>query len=105
MRGVSGGAPGALPLAGGLLLVALVSADPVRISRRSGALRAVSVTLVGVLAAGAIWSTVRLIDDLVHGGTEINSATALLLAGGSVWPSTACRPPPRSPSPNSSPPS
>ncbi|OKK21878.1 hypothetical protein AMK16_01045 [Streptomyces sp. CB00455] len=78
----------ALPLAEGLLLVALMSADPVRISRRSGALRAVSVALVGVLACGAIWSTVRLIDDLVHGGDETNSATALLLAGGSVWAST-----------------
>lgn len=78
----------ALPLAEGLLLVALVSADPVRISRRSGALRGVSVALVGVLVAGAVWSTVRLIDDLIHGGTETNSATALLLAGGSVWAST-----------------
>ncbi|MEV6734170.1 MULTISPECIES: hypothetical protein [unclassified Streptomyces] len=78
----------ALPLAEGLLLVALISGDPVRISRRSGALRAVSITLVTVLACGAIWSTVRLIDDLIHGGTETNSAADLLLAGGSVWAST-----------------
>ncbi|KOU22611.1 hypothetical protein ADK52_20600 [Streptomyces sp. WM6372] len=78
----------ALPLAEGLLLVALISGDPLRISRRSTALRAVSIALVGVLACGAIWSTVRLIDDLIHGGTETNSATALLLAGSSVWAST-----------------
>ncbi|WP_030153876.1 DUF1345 domain-containing protein [Streptomyces sp. NRRL S-244] len=78
----------ALPLAEGLLLVALISGDPLRISRRSTALRAVSIALVGVLACGAIWSTVRLIDDLIHGGSETNSATALLLAGSSVWAST-----------------
>ncbi|MFI6149634.1 DUF1345 domain-containing protein [Streptomyces sp. NPDC051109] len=78
----------ALPLAEGLLLVALLSGDPLRISRRSTALRAVSIALVGVLACGAIWSTVRLIDDLIHGGSETNSATALLLAGSSVWAST-----------------
>ncbi|MFK0048675.1 hypothetical protein ACIQU4_32200 [Streptomyces sp. NPDC090741] len=78
----------ALPLAEGLLLVALISGDPVRISRRSAALRAVSIALVTVLACGAIWSTVRLIDDLIHGGSETNSASALLLAGGSVWAST-----------------
>lgn len=78
----------ALPLAEGLLLVALIAGDPVRISRRSAALRAASIALVTVLACGAIWSTVRLIDDLIHGGSETNSASALLLAGGSVWAST-----------------
>ncbi|MGW6688083.1 hypothetical protein [Streptomyces sp. NPDC054961] len=78
----------ALPLAEGLLLVALIAGDPGRISRRSTVLRAVSVALVVVLAVSATWSTVRLIDDLIHGGTETNSANALLLAGGSVWTST-----------------
>ncbi|MEW1632509.1 hypothetical protein AB0469_00345 [Streptomyces sp. NPDC093801] len=78
----------ALPVAEGLLLVALVSGDPVRISRRSDALRAVSISLVTVLACGSLWSTVQLIDDLIHGGNETNSATSLLLAGGSVWTST-----------------
>ncbi|WP_371680392.1 DUF1345 domain-containing protein [Streptomyces sp. NBC_01276] len=78
----------ALPLAEGLLLVALVSADPIRISRRSDVLRAVSITLVVVMACGASWSTVRLIDDLVHGGKETSSASALLLAGGIVWVTT-----------------
>ncbi|MET8750793.1 hypothetical protein ABZW32_11955 [Streptomyces sp. NPDC004667] len=78
----------ALPLVEGLLLVALVSADPVRISRRSARLRGVAITLVCVMAVGAFWSTVRLIDDLIHGGKETGSASALLLAGGSVWTST-----------------
>jgi hypothetical protein len=82
-------APGWL-LAGveGALLVALVAADPGRISRRSRLLRLVSIALVSVLALSAVWSTGQLIDDLIHGGTETSSASALLQAGGSVWAST-----------------
>ncbi|MQS35363.1 hypothetical protein FFZ77_06975 [Streptomyces katsurahamanus] len=76
------------PFVEGLLLVTLIAGDPGRISRRSAALRAVSIALVGVLAIGAAWSTVRLVDDLVHGGTETNSAAGLLQAGGVVWAST-----------------
>ncbi|MER6782216.1 hypothetical protein AB0C90_34555 [Streptomyces sp. NPDC048550] len=78
----------ALPLAEGLLLVALVAGDPGRIDRRSTVLRAVSIALVVILAGSAIWSTVQLSDDIMHGGSETNSANALLLAGGSVWAST-----------------
>ncbi|MFI1866404.1 hypothetical protein [Streptomyces jumonjinensis] len=77
-----------LPFVEGLLLVTLIAGDPGRISRRSAALRAVSIALVGVLAVGAIWSTVRLVDDLVHGGAETSSAAGLLQAGGVVWAST-----------------
>lgn len=72
----------------GLLLVTLIVGDPGRINRRSAVLRAVSIALVGVLAVSAIWSTVRLVDDLIHGGTETSSATGLLQAGGVVWAST-----------------
>lgn len=78
----------ALPLAEALLLVALISGDPGRISRRSTVLRSVAIALVVVLVGSAIWSTVQLIDDLIHGGHETSSANALLLAGGSVWSST-----------------
>ncbi|WP_123510430.1 DUF1345 domain-containing protein [Streptomyces sp. 2132.2] len=78
----------ALPLAEGLLLVVLISGDPGRISRRSTVLRAVAIALVVVLVGSAIWSTLQLIDDLIHGGHETNSADALLLAGGSVWVTT-----------------
>ncbi|WP_406470032.1 hypothetical protein [Streptomyces sp. NBC_01615] len=77
-----------VPLVEGLLLVTLIAGDPGRISRRLAALRAVSITLAGVLAVSAIWSTLQLIDDLIHGGTETNSADGLLQAGGSVWAST-----------------
>jgi uncharacterized membrane protein len=77
-----------LPTLEGLLLVALIAGDPGRISRRSTALRALSVALISVLALSAIWSTVQLIDDLVHGGPETSSASALLQAGGNVWACT-----------------
>ncbi|MEU3302315.1 hypothetical protein ABZ729_21185 [Streptomyces sp. NPDC006678] len=77
-----------LPFVEGLLLVTLIAGDPGRISRRSATLRAVSIALVGVLAVSAIWSTVRLVDDLIHGGDETNSAAGLLQAGGVVWAST-----------------
>src|SRR6478672_3369666 len=77
-----------LPTVEGLLLVALIAGDPGRISRRSTALRAASVALISVLALSAIWSTIQLIDDLVHGGPETNSASALLQAGGNVWACT-----------------
>jgi len=77
-----------LPIIECLLLVTLITADPGRITRRSAALRAVSVALISVLALSAIWSTIQLIDDLIHGGPETSSASALLQAGGSVWAST-----------------
>ncbi|MFE2480736.1 hypothetical protein [Streptomyces sp. NPDC059389] len=78
----------ALPFAEALLLLVLISGDPGRISRRSTALRSVAVALVVVLVGSSIWSTLQLIDDLIHGGHETSSANALLLAGGSVWAST-----------------
>ena len=79
--------------------------------------------LISVLALGATWSTIHLIDDLLQGGPETSSAADLLHAGGSVWASTvlafsllyfeldgggaaagpsACRAALTSPSPNSS---
>jgi hypothetical protein len=74
-----------LPLIEGALLVALVVADPGRIDRRSRDLRAVSIALVAVLVFGTLWATGQLIDDLIHGGPETNSANELLEAGFTVW--------------------
>ena len=74
-----------LPLIEGLLLVALVAGDPGRINRRSRELRALSIVLVSVLVFSSLWATVLLIDDLIHGGTETNSASDLLQAGAIVW--------------------
>ena len=74
-----------LPLIEGVLLVAVIAADPVTISRRSRELRALSIALVFVLVLGSLWATVQLIDDLIHGGPETNSASDLLEAGTIVW--------------------
>lgn len=76
---------GVLPAIEGLLLLALIVGDPGRISRRSTALRATSIALISVLALGAVWSTARLVDDIVRAGPETDSAPELLQAGGSVW--------------------
>jgi hypothetical protein len=75
----------ALPLIEGVLLAALVAGDPGRIDRRSRLLRSLSIVLVAVLVFGALWSTVQLVDDLVRGGPETNSASELLEAGSVVW--------------------
>ncbi len=75
----------ALPLLEGVLLVVIIAADPRSITRRSRELRAVSIALVSVLVGAALWSTALLIDDLVHGGPETNSASDLLEAGSIVW--------------------
>jgi uncharacterized membrane protein len=69
----------------GVLLVALMVADPGRIDRRSTLVRGLSIVLVVVLVVGAAAVTVRLLDDLVSGGPETNSATLLLRVGGLVW--------------------
>ena len=74
-----------LPLIEGVLLVAVVAGDPGRINRRSRWLRALSIVLVSVLVLGALWATVQLIDDLIHGGAVTNSASELLEAGTIVW--------------------
>jgi hypothetical protein len=67
------------------LLVAVVAGDPDKITRRSRWLRALSIGLVSVLVLGALWATVQLIDDLIHGGAVTNSASDLLEAGTIVW--------------------
>jgi uncharacterized membrane protein len=79
------GPPWVLPLIEGVLLVVVVAADPRSITRRARELRALSIALVSVLVVGALWSTALLIDDLVHGGPETNSASDLLEAGSLVW--------------------
>ena len=74
-----------LPLIEGLLLVAVIAGDPGKINRRSRELRVLSIGLVAVLVLGALWATGQLIDDLIHGGPETNSASELLEAGTIVW--------------------
>jgi hypothetical protein len=74
-----------VPSLGGLLLAALIRGDPGRISRRSAMLRGLSIGLVSLLVVSAIWSTVLLVNELIHGGSLTNSADELLEAGACVW--------------------
>lgn len=57
----------------GMLLIALVVADPGRIDRRSTIVRVLSIALVAILVAGAAGATVRLLVDLIRGGPETSS--------------------------------
>jgi hypothetical protein len=79
------GPPWAVPAVEGALLLALIVGDPGAISKRSSVLRGVSIALVAVLIGQSLWSTVRLIDDLITGGPHTSSAGALLAAGSIVW--------------------
>jgi hypothetical protein len=74
-----------LPLIEGILLAALIAGDPGAIDRRSRWLRVISIGLVSVLVLSALWATVRLIDVLISGGPQTNSASDLLEAGSAVW--------------------
>ncbi len=74
-----------LPGIEGLLLVALVVADPGRINRRDMWLRRVSIVFVSLLVAGVAFSTARLIADILSGESIMNDASVLLRSGSAVW--------------------
>jgi hypothetical protein len=65
--------------------VTLVVGDPISITRRSRELRAVGIALVAVLGLSGMAATGLLIDSLVTGGPETDSASELLRAGAVVW--------------------
>jgi hypothetical protein len=74
-----------VPLIEGFLLVALIVADPGAIDRRSRLLRGLSIALVSILVLTALVATAKLIDVLITGGQQTNSASDLLEAGSIVW--------------------
>jgi len=74
-----------VPLVEALLLVAVIIGDPGKIDRLSRRVRALSVTLIALLVATTLWCTTQLIVELIKGGTDTQSASALLAAGGIVW--------------------
>ena len=74
-----------LVLIEGALLVALIVSGQVRLTRRASHIRILSIALVAVLVSYTLVVTWELIDDLIHGGKETNSASALLSAGSVVW--------------------
>ena len=75
----------ALPVLEAVLLVVLIVADPGAIDRRSRALRVVGIGLVALLGLSAMAATGFLVDSLITGGPETDSAGELLKAGSIVW--------------------
>jgi hypothetical protein len=74
-----------VPAIAGMLLVAVIVGDPGRIDRRSRVVRVLSIGLVAVLVLNSLWATGQLIDALINGGPETDSAKDLLAAGTVVW--------------------
>jgi hypothetical protein len=73
-----------LPAIEAILLVVLITSNPVGAEERRR-LRRVSLALVGLLVAAALWATALLIDDLIRGKGVANHADQLLASGGVVW--------------------
>jgi hypothetical protein len=73
-----------LPLVEAAIAAALVTADPVRMSRSSPALRTLALVLIGVVGLGTAWSVAMLIRDIVT-GYDTGSAAQLLGVGGGIY--------------------
>jgi hypothetical protein len=67
------------------VLLAILLVGPATVPERRKWVRRVSVTLVVVLVAAALWATVLLVYDLIKGIGVTNSPTQLLASGALVW--------------------
>jgi hypothetical protein len=74
----------ALPAIEGVLLIALIVANPHRIDRQSRALRTLSITLAALLSWANVWTIERLAVGLVD-GRQHWSGGQLLITGGAIW--------------------
>jgi len=73
-----------LPALQGILLLALVLANPHRIDRQSRVLRTLGLTLAALISFANAWSLVSLATGLVR-GTEGENAGPLLVTGAAIW--------------------
>jgi hypothetical protein len=73
-----------LPALEGLLLGALVIANPYHINKESRVLRLLGLTAAALLSLANAYSVAKLVVGLVN-GTEGNSAGPLLVTGGMIW--------------------
>lgn len=73
------------PSVAGLLLVALIAANPRRIDRSSRALRAGSLVLIATVTLANAWSAGRLVVSLVNGDQVSSNASRLLVTGAGIW--------------------
>jgi uncharacterized membrane protein len=79
------GVPWLMPTVELLLLVVLLAADPGSLVKHRRRLRLVSIALVTLLVAGALWATTLLIYHLITGAKVTEDPGPLLAAGALVW--------------------
>ena len=77
--------PWLFPAIEGVLLLVLLASDPNTLRKNARWLRPLGVSLVAVLVAAALWATVLLIYDLIHGSGVTQSPSKLLASGALVW--------------------
>jgi uncharacterized membrane protein len=73
-----------LPGIASLLLIATLVVNPTQVDRRSKALRALMLLLIGVMSIANMASGARLVIDLIN-GEGIREAGVLLRTGGAIW--------------------
>jgi hypothetical protein len=77
--------PWLLPALEATMLGVLVFGRPADLATHRRWLHPTAVTLTILMVAAALWGTVRLIDDLIHGSAVTNDPARLLAAGALVW--------------------
>jgi hypothetical protein len=77
--------PWLVPAIEAALLFVLLVGHPGTVAKYGKWLRPLSITLVSVLVAAALWATVLLVYDLIKGSGVTNSPSELLASGALVW--------------------
>jgi hypothetical protein len=76
--------PWLVPAIEAVLLLLLVTSNPMGLVERRR-LRRVSLVLVGILVAAALWATALLVSDLIRGVGVSEEPDELLASGATVW--------------------
>ena len=77
--------PWLVPAVEAVLLLLLVARDPVGLAKRTSWLHRLTLTLVCLLVASALWTTALLVYDLIKGTGVANEPAELLTTRAVVW--------------------
>ena len=77
--------PWLVPAVEAVLLLLLVARDRVGLAKRTSWLHRLTLTLVCLLVASALWTTALLVYDLIKGTGVANKPAELLATGAVVW--------------------